>query len=104
MKFDPATQRLFTDAGELIKVLHCPLRMRWEQLAARDGSPHRTCAECGHQVLDTAVMTDAEALARVRAEPSACLCVSANQKNVTLVTTSVTPYQGGFLNPLTPTR
>lgn len=86
MRFDPNTKELFTDSGELVKVLHCPLRMRWEQLGTRASSPHRTCGECDHPVLDTAEMSDAEVLATVRAEPSVCLCVRASQANVTLLT------------------
>ena len=86
MKFDIAKRELFTDDGELIKLLHCPLRMRWEQLGASTDSPHRTCAECDHQVLDTAVLSDAAVLAAVRADPTTCLCVTARQGNLTILT------------------
>lgn len=85
MKFDPGTKELFTDDGELVKVLRCPLRMRWEQLATSDDSPHRTCGECAHPVLDTAALSDAEVLAAVRTDPSTCLCVRAGQENLSLL-------------------
>jgi hypothetical protein len=85
MKFNPDTRELFTDAGELVKVLRCPLRMRWEQLDANDCSPHRICSECDHPVLDTTVLSDAEVLAAVRSDPSTCLCVRASQENLTLL-------------------
>ena len=85
MKFDPNTRELFTDAGELVKVLHCPLRMRWEQLGKCAGSPHRKCGRCDHPVHDTAALSDAEVLATVRIDPSACLCIRASQANVTLI-------------------
>lgn len=84
MKFNRETKELFTDAGELIKVLHCPLRMRWAQFAVADGAPHRFCGGCEHPVLDTGALSDADVLAAVRADPSTCLCVRASQTNVTL--------------------
>jgi hypothetical protein len=87
MKFDPGTRELFTDAGELVKVLRCPLRMCWKQLTASVGSPHRTCGECDRSVLDTATLSDAEVLAAVRSDPSTCLCVRASQENLTLLPT-----------------
>lgn len=85
MKFDPTTSELFTDAGTLVKKLHCPLRMRWEQLHASTVSPHRVCGECTHEVLDTAVLSDAAVLAAVQANPSTCLCVTASQDNLTII-------------------
>lgn len=85
MKFNPGTKELFTASGELVKVLRCPVPMRWEQLTAEVGEPHRTCARCEHRVLDTAVMSEAEVVAAVRADPFACLCVRAGQQNLTLL-------------------
>jgi hypothetical protein len=85
MKFDPDTKELFTDTGTLIKVLHCPLRKRWEQLNEAASSPHRTCSECEREVLDTAAMSESEVLSALRADPSTCLCVSACQENVTIL-------------------
>lgn len=85
MKFDPETKALFTDAGTLIKVLHCPLRKRWQQLDGGASSPHRTCSECERPVLDTASMSESEVSSAVRADPSTCLCVSASQDNVVIL-------------------
>lgn len=85
MKFDPTTKELFTDAGTLVKKLHCPVRMRWEQLHASTDLPHRVCNECSHDVLDTAVLSDAEVLAAVQSNPSTCLSVAASQANLTLI-------------------
>lgn len=90
MKFNPSTKELRTDSGELVKVLHCPLRMRWEQLTVDAGEAHRTCAHCEHKVLDTAVMTEEEVVAAVRADSAACLCVRAGQRNLTLVEATAT--------------
>lgn len=85
MKFSPQTKTLYTESGERIKTLFCPLRLHWEQLHPQTASPHRTCAACERSVLDTAQLTEAEVVAAVRADPTVCLCVSARQENVTLV-------------------
>ncbi len=85
MQFNPETKALYTDAGELIKVLHCPLRKRWEQLTLLSVSAHRTCASCERTVLDTSGMTEAEVVAAVNTDPSTCLAVSARQSNVTIL-------------------
>jgi hypothetical protein len=85
MTFDPYALALYTDAGELIKVLHCPLKKQWDELNETD-APHRTCWNCERAVLDTATMTEAEVVAAVRTDPHTCLCVSAAQENVALRT------------------
>jgi hypothetical protein len=84
MTFDPYSLALFTDADELIKVLHCPLKKQWDELNETD-TPHRTCSNCERAVLDTATMTEAEVVAAVRTDPHTCLCVSAVQPNLTLL-------------------
>jgi hypothetical protein len=86
MQFDPRTKTLYTDHGERIKTLYCPLRMAWEELEGSSKSPHRNCASCERDVLDTAQFTDEELLAIVRADPETCLCVRARQANVTILT------------------
>lgn len=73
------------DAGELIKVLHRSLRKHWAQLGVNAGSPHRACGICGHDVLDTGALSDADVLAAVRADPSACLYVRASQPNLAML-------------------
>lgn len=100
MQFNPETNALYTDAGELVKVLHCPLRKQWNQLALQPAHPHRTCAACERSVLDTSRMTDAEVLATVRADPATCLAVGTRQSNVTLL--PVEPYKAYVPDPLPP--
>src|ERR1700760_2617834 len=92
VQFNPNTKKLYTDSGELIKRLHCPLRMRWEQLRRNPIHPHRGCSACERAVLDTADMTDAELLARVQEDPSICLSVSARQANVTIIAEDPTSH------------
>lgn len=83
MKFNPQTRSLYTDTGELIKTLYCPLRVTQDKLNPQPTSPHSFCARCERVVLDTAYMTDEEVLATVRADPSTCLIVRAGQENIT---------------------
>jgi hypothetical protein len=84
MLFDRTSLALYTDAGELIKVLHCPLKKQWGELREAE-SPHRTCSNCERDVLDTAAMTEAEVVDAVRGDPHTCLCVSSVQENLTLL-------------------
>ncbi len=84
-KFNPGTKQLFTDSEELVNVLRCPLPMRWEQLTAPAGEPHRSCAHRERRVLDTAMMSEEEVVAAVRADPTTCLCVRAGQPSLTLI-------------------
>lgn len=86
MKFNPKTKSLYTDSGELVKRLHCPLRMQWEQLHPNRINTHRMCTVCERTVFDTAGMTDAELLAKVQIDPLICLSVTARQANVTIIT------------------
>jgi hypothetical protein len=84
MIFDPSSLALTTDAGELIKVLHCPLKKQWHELGETE-TAHRTCSNCERSVLDTSTMTEAEVVAAVRSDPQTCLSVSAVQENLTLL-------------------
>jgi hypothetical protein len=84
VRFDRTSLSLYTDAGELIKVLHCPLKKRWHELGETE-SAHRTCSNCERAVLDTSAMTEAEVVTAVRDDPHTCLCVSAGQANLTLL-------------------
>lgn len=86
MQFNPATQELYTDAGERIKTLHCPRKMRWSQLDAVNGhATQRFCQACDHMVLETAALSDEALLAAVQADPSACLYLRPDQPNLTLI-------------------
>jgi len=93
MQFNPKTQALFTDSGELIKVLHCPLRKQWDQMVPQPDSADRICASCEKTVLNTSEMTDGEVLSVVRSDPSTCLAVNLRAPNVTIVVQS-SPARG----------
>ena len=84
MKFNPHTQRLFTDDGRLIKQLHCPFHLDWSKLGPTDDPAARHCGICQHSVADTARFTDDELLALMADNPNACLKVDLYQDNLTL--------------------
>jgi hypothetical protein len=84
MQFDPTTGDLFTDDGRFLKRLHCPEKMRWEQLSPGTSPAARSCHACEHLVHDTAMMTDQDLVALLQAKPNACLKVSSAQDNCSL--------------------
>ena len=85
MKFNPNTNRLYTDDNVLIKRLHCPYRLRWSGLAPTDDASLRLCTVCERKIADTAVLTDDVVLSIATRDPSACFRVSLNQDNVRVV-------------------
>lgn len=86
MKFKPSTQELFTDKDELIKVLACPLKKKWEELSEVDGDKScKSCSDCNRKVYDTSLFQDEELLNVVRKNNDMCLTVSAFQKNLTAI-------------------
>ena len=84
MKFNPHTNRLFTDDGRLIKRLHCPFRLDWSKLGPTDDPTARRCDICQHAVTDTAYRSEEELLALMTENPKACLKVDLYQDNLTL--------------------
>ena len=84
MKFNPHTNKLFTDEGRLIKRLHCPFRLDWNKLGPMDDPNSRLCDISQHAVTDTAHLTEAELLALMAENPQACLKVDLYQDNLTL--------------------
>ena len=70
MKYNPITTQLFTDEGELIKELYCPLSKEWNKLN------NGYCESCSKTVHDTSKMSDQEVLDFVKQNPEACLKVN----------------------------
>lgn len=83
MTFNPITRDLYTDEGTRIKKLNCPLGADWADMRPLD-SGHRLCGHCQHPVLDTALLSEADVLTQVRAQPDTCLKVDLNQANIRL--------------------
>jgi len=83
MKFDPLTNTLYTDKGELIKKLACPFRMNWSELQPIKVGV-RNCNQCNHPIIETAIFKDDELLEMVRTNSNTCLKVDLNQNNLTI--------------------
>lgn len=84
MKFNPITQQLFTDSGILVKVLHCPLFKRWDDLTDIALSQNKLCDSCNHNVLETSLLKEDELLNLLQVNPNTCLKVYLNQTNITI--------------------
>lgn len=82
MKFNPITRNLFTNDDQFVKKLHCPYGVRWDGLARSNATPNRACSVCQHPILDTATMSDADLLSKLRSEPDTCLKVDLDQSNL----------------------
>lgn len=85
MQLDPSTGDLFTDSGEHIKQLRCPMSGGLLHLEELPNNHYRMCAGCRLPVLNTAALSDEAVLQIVREDPSTCLSVSSDQPNVSMV-------------------
>lgn len=86
MKVDLITKRLYTDGGELIKQLHCPYRVAWKDMKpAMENARARSCAQCEHVVLDTALYTETELVKQLEQDPNTCLKINMEQKNIRII-------------------
>ena len=92
MKFNPHTNRLFTDDNRLIKQLVCPYRANWMRFTATSDPKARLCDVCDHRVTDTALMTEDEVVALMAADADACLKVDFDQDSLTIKWTRYYPY------------
>jgi hypothetical protein len=86
MTLNLQTKELFTDAGQLIKKMHCPLHMQWEHLPAGSNPHERTCTGCSHPIYDTAFFSDAQLLTMVQHNPGTCLKIDIDQDNLQIKT------------------
>lgn len=84
MKIDPTNAALYTDAGDFLKFLGCPLQKKWDSLAI-DKPGARHCDACARTVHDTAQLTDADLQRMIANEPEICLKVSPQQSNCTII-------------------
>ncbi len=84
MKIDLDSGQLFTDGGEFLKVLHCPISTRGGELIERD-ERSRLCVECCRPVYDTAKMSDEDVSSLLSGNPDACLAISPTQTNCTVL-------------------
>lgn len=85
MKFNPITNKLFSDDGDFIKHLHCPYKVEWDTLEGNSENGNRSCAICEREILDTYLLEDSEILSIIGDNPNACLKLNFNQENLEIV-------------------
>ncbi len=86
MKFNPITNTLYTDKNEIIKKMYCPYSsLQWNDLEQIDGSMDKFCTICESNVVDTKEYLDETLLQLLKKEPTTCLKVDFNQKNLRIV-------------------
>jgi hypothetical protein len=84
MKINPSSKEIFTDTGEFIKRLHCPIHVKWNAMK-KNGDRSKICVECNKTIHDTANINDNDIVKLMKNDPQACLKVSLNQDNVKIV-------------------
>jgi len=86
MKFNPITNKLYTDDNKLIKKMHCPYpSLKWSDLSSIDSSVSRFCNICEHNVIATKDYSDKALLQLLQEEPSTCLKIDFNQENLRII-------------------
>ena len=86
MKFNPITNNLFTDDGRLIKQLHCPKNMNWDQLKKEEVNlKKRLCSACNHPVLDTQFYSEENLTKLLEKDPRTCLKIDLDQNNIEII-------------------
>ncbi len=84
MKFNPVTKRLLTNDGDLIKILHCPLGVDWQNLN-KVSSYQRYCEFCDKNIIDIRHLDDKAVMTLVAQDPSVCLKLDINDPNIRVV-------------------
>jgi hypothetical protein len=82
MVFNPVTQQLFTDQGQFIKQLHCPLNVLWSELNPIQKSRKKLCEHCSRAIIKTDALIDEALLSLVTKDPDTCLQLEFDQENL----------------------
>lgn len=84
MKLDLINRNLYTDSGNFIKRLHCPLKVSYTQLeqVSRD---KMNCRACRKDILETANLEDRDLLEIVKNDPDKCISIDLNQSNLIII-------------------
>jgi hypothetical protein len=85
MKFNPITNKLFSDDGGFIKKLHCPFKVEWETLIGNSENSNRRCGICEREIIDTNHLNDTEIQFIILDNPNTCLKLNFNQGNLQIV-------------------
>ena len=76
MRIELRTASVFTDSGQFLKTLNCPLRTSWSVMTPGEHGS-QICDSCSHEVHDTSTMSDDELLLLLSRDPSAYLILMA---------------------------
>jgi len=83
MKYDPINKHLYTDNGILIKRLHCPLKIKWNELEYNSlDHKNKFCIHCDKSIIDTSQESDKKIYSMVQRNPNLCLKIDLNNKNM----------------------
>lgn len=86
MLFDPQSKKLFTNRGELLKELCCPLSKAWQELEPNHPKDRkRLCQECGKNVINTAGLKDTEVKTIFQYDPEACIYINEAHGNLQIL-------------------
>lgn len=72
MRYDPRSQQLYTDNGQLIKKLNCPQnnpQLRWVSGKLR-------CKDCSRKIEQAHLLTELDLLQLMQSQPETCLLVA----------------------------
>lgn len=81
MKYNPQTQKLYTNDMKYIKQLSCKYNIRWDMLPKNDDTK-RFCSLCQDNVYDTEQLSDDEVVRMVNNNKMICLKISYDQNNI----------------------
>ena len=84
MKINPSTKEIFTDSGEFVKRLHCPIHVKWKKIKKTEVDTI-ICFERNKTIHDTASLNDTDLVRLINNDPQACLRVNLNQENIKII-------------------
>jgi len=88
MKFNPNTKQLFTNEGDLLKRLHCPHGVKWNDLHHSDAIK-KYCHFCGKNIIDTQNLDDDAVIAIVIQDEGVCLKLDLNDPAIRIINHNV---------------
>ncbi len=82
MKYNPITKTLFTDDNQLLKKMHCPYKMDWNNLESTSPTS-RPCSTCQKPIYDAMQLSDNELLEVFKQNPDTCVKIDINSIIIT---------------------
>jgi hypothetical protein len=79
MQYKVDTKELFTDKGEFVKKMQCPIDVEWEDIIPVKNDIERNCVHCNKSVLNVEFLSDDEVVFLVNKRPETCLKVNAKK-------------------------